>query len=268
MSASLERLIEIMARLRDPEKGCPWDREQTFETVVPYTIEEAYEVEDVIQQGDMPGLCEELGDLLFQIVFHARMAEEAGEFVFDDVVCAINDKMVRRHPHVFAEEKPGDRHQQRQAWESHKSQERKKKAGYSGSGALHGVATALPALMRAEKLQKRAARTGFDWPDIAGASQKIDEELAECQSAIQSGVKQEIEEEIGDLLFSCVNLARHADVDAESALRQANRKFSSRFSYMEGRLGEQAKTIRQLSTEELDQLWEEAKSTGAGQRTT
>ena len=217
------RIVTIMARLRDPEHGCEWDRVQTFETIAPYTIEEAYEVADAIARGDMADLKDELGDLLLQVVFHSRMAEEAGLFALGDVVDAISDKMERRHPHIFGNAEVGGHH----LWEQVKAAERLAKPGQSG--ALAGVALGMPALARAEKLQKRAARVGFDWPDAAGPRAKIDEELAEVEAATDT----ERHEEVGDLLFSVVNWARHLGVDAEAALRDANAKFERRFAAME-----------------------------------
>lgn len=217
---ALERLAKIMARLRDPERGCAWDTQQTFATIAPYTIEEAYEVADAIERGDLASLKDELGDLALQVVFHARMAEEAGAFDLADVLTAISDKMERRHPHIFGNDahSPG--------WESLKAIER---AAKDDQSAMAGVARALPALLRAEKLQKRAARTGFDWPDPSGARAKIVEELDEIDSA----PPHELEEEIGDLLFAAVNFARHLKIDPETALRKANEKFERRFRAME-----------------------------------
>ncbi|MGE4431599.1 MAG: nucleoside triphosphate pyrophosphohydrolase [Sphingobium sp.] len=239
-------LITIMERLRDPQRGCAWDRQQDFRSIAPYTIEEAYEVADAIEREDMPALCDELGDLLLQTVFHARMAEEAGHFAYQDVIDAICAKMIRRHPHIFGDEdaSPG--------WEAIKAAERRAGATADHS-ALAGVANALPALLRAEKLQKRAARTGFDWPDCEGVLAKIDEEMAEIRCA---ATDQEREEEIGDLLFTAVNLARHMGVDPEQALRQANRKFERRFRSMEAQAGEDFTT---LSLDEKEALWRRAK---------
>ena len=241
---SLDRLVAIMARLRDPERGCEWDREQSFATIAPFTIEEAYEVADAIEREDMDALADELGDLQLQVVFHARMAEEAGHFALDDVLERICDKLERRHPHIFgdSEHSPG--------WEELKAQERQKKA--PDSSALAGVAMALPALERAAKLQRRAARTGFDWPDIEGPRAKIDEELAELdrETAPEGRI-----DELGDLLFAVVNLARHLKVDAEAALRQANRKFEQRFRAIEAEPG-----FEELSLDEKEALWVAAKA--------
>jgi len=245
-SADITPLVEIMARLRDPERGCSWDVRQSFETIAPYTIEEAYEVADAIDRKDMPALCDELGDLLLQTVFHARIAEEAGHFAYQDVIDAICAKMIRRHPHVFGDggETPG--------WEAIKAAERS--AGDGGDrSALAGVASAIPALLRAEKLQKRAARTGFDWPDSEGVIAKIEEELDEVRHAASGP---EREEEIGDLLFAVVNLARHMKIDPEQALRQANRKFERRFRAMEAQAGEEFAT---LSLDAKEALWQKAK---------
>ncbi len=235
-----------MARLRDPETGCEWDRVQTFETIAPYTIEEAYEVDDAIRRGDMAELKDELGDLLLQVVFHARMAEEAGHFDFQDVAAAIADKMERRHPHLFGAADEGGHH----LWEQIKAEERGARGHRS---ALDGVASALPALMRAEKLQKRASRTGFDWPDPSGARAKIDEELAEVEGAAPD----ERAGEIGDLLFAVVNWARKLGVDAEDALRAANAKFERRFRAMEAEAGD---AFPSLDLDRQEDLWQRAKA--------
>ena len=240
------RLLAIMARLRDPKTGCEWDSVQTFETIAPYTIEEAYEVDDAIRRGDMAELKDELGDLLLQVVFHARMAEEAGEFDFHAVAAAIADKMERRHPHLFGAADQGGHH----LWEQIKAEERGAKGHES---ALDGVASALPALIRAGKLQKRAARSGFDWPDPSGARAKIDEELAEVEAAAPDGRA----EEIGDLLFAVVNWARKLGVEAEEALRAANAKFERRFRAMEAEAGPAFST---LDLEAQEELWQRAKS--------
>ncbi len=253
-------LQEIMRALRAEEGGCPWDRQQTFETIAPYTLEEAYEVADAIAQGDMDELKNELGDLLFQVVFHAQMAEEAGHFIFDDVVDAICKKMIRRHPHVFAGCGLSDAEAQSQAWEQQKAAEREEKQLEGRASQLAGVARALPALLRAEKLQKRAARVGFDWPELGGVIDKIDEELAELKEAIAEGEsKQRVSEELGDLLFSCANLARRLEIDAETALRNTNQKFESRFAYIEQQLSLVGISIEAASLEEMDRLWNEAK---------
>lgn len=243
---NLDRLLIVMAKLRDPVSGCPWDVEQTFATIAPYTIEEAYEVAEACATNDLPALKDELGDLLLQVVFHARIAEEAGHFAFDDVAAAIADKMIRRHPHVFGDAVHANDHAQ---WETMKAAERAKIADPS---ALAGVALALPALMRAEKIQKRAARTGFDWPDPAGARDKITEELAEVEAAPPA----EVEEEIGDLLFAVVNYARKRGVDPEVALRAANAKFERRFRAMETSAGD---AFTGLDLDAKEALWQAAK---------
>ncbi len=233
---SIDRLLEIMARLRDPQSGCPWDVEQTFETIAPYTIEEAYEVADAIERADMTALKDELGDLLLQVVFHARMAEEQGSFDFHEVAQAISDKMVRRHPHVFGEQRIATAAAQTRSWEALKAAERAERAETRGrrAGALDGVGIGLPALTRAEKLQKRAARVGFDWPEVSQVFDKIDEELAEIREEIrQAGGPERLEAEIGDLLFAVVNLARHLGVHGEAALRRCNMKFERRFTAVE-----------------------------------
>jgi len=243
----IDRLTTIMARLRDPETGCDWDVAQDFATIAPYTIEEAYEVADAIARGDMADLKDELGDLLLQVVFHSRMAEEAGLFALPDVVAAISDKMERRHPHVFGDAAGGHA----QHWERLKANEREAKGD---SGALDGVAIGLPALLRAEKLQKRAARTGFDWPDAEGPRAKVIEEIAEIDAASPA----EREEEIGDLLFAVVNWARHLGVDAEAALRAANAKFERRFKAMEAEAGD---AFAGLDLDAKEELWLSAKRT-------
>jgi ATP diphosphatase len=240
----IERLVAIMARLRAPD-GCEWDRAQTFTTIAPYTIEEAYEVADAIERGATDELKDELGDLLLQVVFHSRIAEEAGLFALPDVVAAISDKMERRHPHIFGGAADGGHH----LWEEVKAAERSAKGATS---ALDGVAVGLPALLRAEKLQDRAARTGFDWPDVSGPRAKIDEEIAEVETAATDA---ERAEEIGDLLFAVVNFARHHDVDPEAALRQASAKFERRFRAMEA--ADPGFTSRSL--EEKERLWQQVK---------
>lgn len=243
----IERLLAIMARLRDPERGCEWDLAQDFTTIAPYTIEEAYEVADAIARNDMADLRDELGDLLLQVVFHARMAEEAGQFALDDVAAAISDKMETRHPHIFAAE-GGTMDEAR--WEDLKAGEREAKGVTS---ALDGVALALPALMRAQKLQKRAARTGFDWPDPSGSESKIAEEIEELKSA---STEQDKLEEAGDLLFAAVNFVRAHGISAEDALRSANAKFERRFRGMEALAGED---FARLSLEAQEVLWQQVK---------
>lgn len=255
----VERLIELMARLRAPEDGCPWDREQTFETVAPYTVEEAYEVADAIDHGDMAELKAELGDLLFQVVFHARMAEEAGAFAFGDVVAAVVDKMTRRHPHVFGDAEVRDAEDQTRAWEAQKAAERAEKGPAS---VLDGVARSLPALSRAEKVQKRVARVGFDWPDAAGVLDKLEEELGELREAVAGGRTAEVQAELGDLLFTCVNLARHVDTDPERALRRANDRFEGRFRQVEAGLRAEGREPGDADLAELDARWEAVKRQG------
>ena len=247
-SASFDRLVAIMERLRDPELGCEWDRVQDFASIAPFTIEEASEVADAIERGDMADLKSELGDLALQVVFHAQMASEAGHFSVDDVLAAVCDKLERRHPHIFGDDPTGGHH----LWEEIKAAER---ASGPDPSALAGVALALPALERAMKLQKRAARTGFDWPDASGARAKIAEELAEVEAAVSEG---EREEEIGDLLFAVVNFARFLKVEPEQALRKANRKFERRFRAIETEPGFEA-----LSLEAKEALWVAAKRTTA-----
>ena len=240
----LERLIEIMRRLRDPKTGCEWDSVQTFATIAPYTIEEAYEVADAIARDDMDALVDELGDLQLQVVFHARMAEEAGLFTLDDVIDRICDKMERRHPHIFGDAAEGGHH----LWEIIKAEERSKDPDKS---ALAGVALALPALERAAKLQRRAARTGFDWPDTSGPKAKIHEELAELEAETEHPRQFE---EMGDLLFAVVNLAHHLNIEPEAALREANRKFERRFRAIESEPG-----FGDMSLDEMEELWVKAK---------
>jgi nucleoside triphosphate diphosphatase len=256
----LERLRAIMARLRDPVTGCPWDIAQDFATIAPYTIEEAYEVADAIERQAWDELKGELGDLLFQSVFHARMAEEAGLFDLDDVATAIADKMIARHPHVFGDESNAKSADQQVAdWESVKAAERAAKAK---GGVLDDVALGLPALMRAEKLQKRAARVGFDWPDIAMVIDKIAEEARELAEARATLPQDKIAEEMGDLLFVMANLARHLKVDPEDALRRANTKFTRRFAFIEAELAKQGKRPDESDLAEMDALWDSAKRAG------
>lgn len=257
----IEKLIAIMAQLRAPEGGCPWDTEQTFATIAPYTIEEAYEVADAIQQGDRASLKDELGDLLFQVAFHARMAEEEKSFAFNDVVDAICDKMVRRHPHVFGDEAFRTEAEQTVAWEKQKAAERADAGKDDATSALDGVALALPALMRAEKLQKRAARVGFDWPETEPVFEKIQEEIGEIREVIAEGSDVErVTDEVGDLLFACVNLARHLKIDPEVALRHGNEKFSRRFRQVETSLRDAGKSPRDCSIDALEEQWEAAKA--------
>ncbi len=247
--ADIMPLAEVMARLRDPQSGCPWDIEQDFASIAPYTIEEAYEVADAIERGDVGELRDELGDLLLQVVFHSRIAEQAGHFSLQDVIDGISDKMIRRHPHIFGEgTRRKDGHAQ---WEQIKAAERAEKK--ADASALAGVALALPALLRAEKLQKRAARTGFDWPDLHGVCAKVEEELDEVRRAED---QTEREEEIGDLLFAVTNLARHLKIDPEVALRKANSKFERRFRDMEAQAGD---TFTDLTLDAKEELWQQAK---------
>ena len=257
------RLLTIMAKLRDPQGGCPWDLEQDFATIAPYTIEEAYEVADAIERRDMAALKDELGDLLLQVVFHARMAEEARQFAFADVAAAISAKMVSRHPHVFGDLSVADSQAQTRAWETHKENERRVKADAEGRTAsvLDGVAAGLPALLRALKLQNRAARVGFDWPNAAEVLVKVDEEVAELKAEISSGAGHErAQDEVGDLLFAIVNLARHLKVDAEAALRHANAKFERRFREVESRLAKVGRTPGEATLDELEALWQQIKA--------
>ena len=255
---SLENLLEIMARLRDPQSGCPWDQQQDFSSIAPYTIEEAYEVADAIAREDLPDLRDELGDLLFQVVFHARMAEEQGAFGFAEVADGICDKMVRRHPHVFGTPAQIAAGPAEDAWHKIKASERAGKA--ANTSAIDGVAHALPALRRAEKLGKRAAAVGFDWPDPAGPRAKIDEELGELEAAREAGDSVNASEELGDLLFAVVNLARHLEIDPEQALVAANRKFERRFQSMEQAVTTAGQALGDLDLDTLEAHWEAAKS--------
>jgi len=250
----LDRLLAIMDRLRDPDGGCPWDIEQSFRTIAPYTIEEAYEVADAIDRQDMAELKDELGDLLFQVVFHSQMAQEAGLFRFEDVADAISDKMLRRHPHVFGDADARDAQSQIGAWEAQKAAERAEKADRDPS-VLANLPVALPALLRAEKLSKRAARVGFDWPDTDQVLEKIDEELAEVREAIGENDPAHIQEEIGDLLFAVANLARKLQLDPETALRDANAKFERRFRRVESRLTEAGSSVQEADLEAMEAMW-------------
>jgi MazG family protein len=253
----LFQLIEIMARLRDPEGGCPWDQQQTFATIAPYTVEEAYEVADAIERGDLGDLKEELGDLLLQVVFHSRMAQEQGVFDFAGVAAAISDKMIRRHPHVFGDHAYDDQAAQVAGWETLKAQERKAKAK---TGVLDDVPAGLPALTRAVKLTKRAARVGFDWPSTKEVMDKLREEIAELEVEIEAGDQAKAREELGDLLFVCANLARKLDVEPEDALRATNAKFSRRFAFIEAALAADGRTPDQSNLAEMDKLWDAAKA--------
>ena len=258
----IDRLLAIMARLRDPGDGCPWDLQQTFATVAPYTVEEAYEVADAIERNDLADLKEELGDLLLQVVFHARMAEEQGVFAFDDVASAINDKMIRRHPHVFAEETYASLIHQKEGWEVLKAAERLTKNGGKGRAAslLDDVPVGLPALTRAVKLSKRAAGVGFVWPTVHEVVAKLDEEVEELKAEIASGDLEKARQEMGDVLFVVANLARTLEVDPEDSLRFTNAKFARRFQYIEAKLAERGKTPDQSDLAEMDALWDEAKA--------
>lgn len=258
---TLQRLVEIMAQLRDPDSGCPWDREQTLETIVPYTIEEAYEVADSIAKADMGELCSELGDLLFQVVFYARIASEQGHFNLDDVIHGICEKMVRRHPHVFGDARVANADEQSIVWEQLKAQERQSRATEEPVHHLQGIAHALPALLRATKLQKRAAKIGFDWPDSEGVLAKVREELGELEAELNRPRIDEarVADEMGDLLFSCVNLSRHLGLDAENLLRAANGKFEARFNAMESILRGRGTTLEASDLSVMDAAWNEAK---------
>ena len=263
----IQRLVAIMARLRDPDGGCPWDREQTFASLVPHTLEEAYEVAEAVELGDLPALRDELGDLLFQVIFYARLGQEQGDFDLDQVATAICDKLVRRHPHVFGDETVGDAADQTRAWERHKAAERR---ADNRHGTLDGVSTALPALSRAAKLSRRAARVGFDWPDVTGVLAKVDEELQELRDELPTDTNARpksdpdsdpgrIEHELGDLLLACGNLARKLEIDPERALRRANRRFESRFRHLEAALAEDGRTPSEADSDELERLWQAAK---------
>ncbi len=263
MSANTDALLAVMTRLRDPQSGCPWDIEQTFATIAPYTIEEAYEVAEAIQTGDMAALKDELGDLLLQVVYHAEMAREAGAFDYEDLAGGVVAKMTKRHPHVFGEASVADAAAQTAAWETHKERERSEKARRAGQvpSALDGVALGLPALLRALKLQKRAARVGFDWSEIEPVLDKLMEEIDELKAALAAGAERErVTDELGDILFACVNLARHASVDAEGALRAANAKFERRFRRIEENLAQAGRRPEQAGLAELERLWNQAKA--------
>ncbi|ASG20709.1 nucleoside triphosphate pyrophosphohydrolase [Nitrospirillum viridazoti] len=264
-TAPIDRLLAIMAKLRDPDGGCPWDLEQDFPTIAPHTIEEAYEVADAIEQGDMAALKEELGDLLFQVVFYAQMASERGLWDFNDITTALSEKMVRRHPHVFGEEvgAVADATDQVKNWEAQKAGERAAKAAASGAkaSALDGVISGLPALTRAVKLQKRAARVGFDWTQAKEILDKIEEEIGELRAEMEHAVpeKTRMQDELGDLVFALANLARHIDVDPETALRGTNAKFERRFRQIEAWLAEGGRGPGDATLEEMESLWQQAK---------
>lgn len=257
---AMQRLLDIMARLRDPQRGCPWDIKQSYATIVPYTLEEAYEVADAIQRGDMAELRDELGDLLFQIVFYSQIACEEGHFAFDEVAQAIGDKMIRRHPHVFGDADYADETALREAWERHKAAERADRSETRRPSQMDGVARALPALIRAEKLQRRAARVGFDWPDVRGALDKTREEFAEIEAELPGADPDRLQDELGDLMFALVNVLRLLGLDAEQTLSRANEKFERRFRAVEQLLAAQG--IDDLSGESLERLdaaWEAVK---------
>jgi len=268
--AAIDRLLQIMKRLRDPDGGCPWDLQQNFRSIAPYTIEEAYEVADAIERDDLKDLRDELGDLLFQVVFHSQMAQDQGAFTFDDVVEGICDKMERRHPHVFGsaaqEMAIADAAEQTVAWEELKRRERAASAAASDkpAGVLTNVPVSLPALTRANKLGKRAAQVGFEWPDVSGALDKVREEIDELGVEIARGTvdKAAAEHEVGDVLFSVVNICRYLELDPERALRDTNRRFERRFGYVETKLREQGKSPDQATLEQMDVLWEEGKRQG------
>jgi len=258
-SDPLQRLIDIMVRLRDPETGCPWDIEQDFRSIAPYTIEEAHEVAEAIERGDLDDLKDELGDLLFQVVFHARMAEEQGSFAFDDVAEAISDKLVRRHPHVFGDQAIDSAAEQTRNWERIKAAERAAR-GDTDESAMAGVSRGLPEMRRAVKLQKRAARVGFDWPDHRPILEKLREEADELEQGLAADDRDNIEEEIGDLLFVVTNLARRFDVDPGAALRQSNHKFERRFRAMEKLATERGLDLAELSLDEQEVLYQTVKN--------
>lgn len=260
----IDRLLDIMNALRDPVKGCPWDREQDFGSIAPYTIEEAYEVADAIARGDAQDLRDELGDLLFQVVFHARMGQEQGLFDFDDVATAISDKLERRHPHVFGDERIDSAQEQSRAWEAHKNAERAARRRSQDVSILDSVRGARPALQHAAALQQAAAAVGFDWSEARDVLAKLHEELGELEKAVsRSDGHRAAREELGDLLFSCVNMARHLGVDADVALRRASAKFEQRFRHLERSLVEQGKSLQDATLEEMDALWDAAKRTGS-----
>lgn len=259
-SRDISRLIEIMAALRTPDTGCPWDLEQTFATIAPYTVEEAHEVAEAIARGDFDDLRDELGDLLLQVVFHARMAEESGLFDFGAVVEAITSKLIRRHPHVFGDARELSPQEVSALWGRIKAQERAARPGGESPSLLASVAAGQPALGRAEKLQKAASKVGFDWNDAGLVLAKIREEVEETAAALETGPRAAIEEEIGDLLFAVVNLARHAKIDAEHALRGTNAKFERRFAYIERALADRGEKPEDASLTDMDALWNAAKA--------
>ncbi|HCU89997.1 MAG TPA: nucleoside triphosphate pyrophosphohydrolase [Gammaproteobacteria bacterium] len=256
----MQEIFKIMGQLRDPKSGCPWDLKQNFKSIVPHTIEEAYEVADCIERqayDDLPG---ELGDLLFQVVFYAQLGKEEGYFEFKDIVEKLSRKLKERHPHVFGDVTAGDLAEQNNRWEDHKARERELASDGRHKSELDGVPIGLPALTRATKLQKRASRVGFDWPDTTGVQEKVSEEFSEVVAAIAEGSRSQIEQEMGDLLFACVNWMRHFDLDPETALRKANRKFEQRFHFIEASLESLGSSVRGASLARMDELWEAAKS--------
>jgi ATP diphosphatase len=261
---SMQQLLDIMRALRDPDSGCPWDLEQNFQSLIPYTLEEAYEVADAIDRNNLDDIKSELGDLLFQIVFYSQLAAEQQAFDFNDVAQTISDKLTRRHPHVFADAKIMNAEEQTKEWEKIKQKERKSKAKEDASNLSHldDVSRTLPSLMRAEKLQKRAAQEGFDWPNIKGVMAKVYEELDEVQQELDAKVQEQskLEDEIGDLFFSCINLSRYAGVDAEKSLRKANMKFERRFREVEKKATNKGLQISEMNIEELENLWQEVKN--------
>ena len=260
---SIEKLIDIMRALRDPKSGCPWDLEQDFQSLIPYTLEEAYEVADAIERNNLNDIKSELGDLLFQIIFYSQLAKEQEVFDFNDIAQAVSEKLIRRHPHVFADAKVKNAKEQTKEWEKIKKHEREEKAGKDSThlSILDDVSRILPSLMRSEKLQRRAAKEGFDWPNIEDVMLKVREELDEVQQEIDADVqnKERIEDEIGDLFFSCINLSRHADVDTEQCLRKANLKFERRFRKLEQIANRRGSQINEMTTNELENLWKEVK---------
>ena len=260
MSAGLERLLAIMSRLRDPSGGCPWDREQTWRSIAPHTIEEAYELADAIEREDPAAVQDELGDLLFQVVFQAQIAREQGLFDFDDVAAGISDKLERRHPHVFGQQRIASAEEQSRAWEAHKAAERSARG--DATGVLDGVARSLPALTRAAKLGRRAAAVGFDWSSSHAVLDKVDEEVAESRHALGQGDPAKLREELGDLLFAVAQAARYCGLDPEESLRQANDKFERRFRHIEAGLARRGLSPRQVGIDELEALWIEAKQSG------
>jgi len=260
LADSIDELLEIMRALRDPVHGCPWDIEQDFRTIAPYTLEEAYEVVDAIEREAPEELCGELGDLLFQVVFHAQMASESGWFGFADVVAAINEKMICRHPHVFADDKVRDAKHQTEVWEQHKHRERAAQ-GKEHASAIDGVPPALPALVRAQKIQRKAARVGFDWRETADVLPRLHEELAEIEQALnEEEPLQRVQEELGDLLFACVNLSRFIEADAETLLRDATRRFETRFHCVEEKAAQGGRPMQAYTLEELEVFWQLAKA--------